>query len=376
MSELAQKNIVRSGLRWQFLAGVSVLTLASAASAPVLARGDKAAVWIELGGQLSRLSNAQEIFSPPVMGNRPDIFDPLEKFEKTPLYGFDGHGAISLHAPGSHWTFNVSAQYGRSRAQQHVVQKTSPAPFPFPLAVDGYVFPSAEKFAETNSNIGEQHALIDFKVGRDVGVGLFGHHGSSVVSAGVRFAQFSSSTNLSLKSDPDFHFKTKYVPFLKMNVASGQVFHSYRADLTAHRSFRGVGPSLSWEASAPLSESENASLTFDWSLNGALLFGRQKVEAQHQSSIFYHPASQAGLGKMAVNFVTAYPGHRTETRGVTIPNLGGSVGLSFSYPNAKLSFGYRADMFFGAMDGGLDARKTYDRAFFGPYASVSIGLGG
>jgi hypothetical protein len=123
-----------------------------------------------------------------------------------------------------------------------------------------------------------------------------------------------------------------------------------------------------------LAEGDDTSLTFDWSLNGAVLFGRQKVKVRHQSSIFYHPPSQAGLGKMAPNFVTAYPGHRTKTRSVVVPNIGGSAGLSFRYPNARLSFGYRADMFFGAMDGGIDARQTYDRAFFGPYASVSIGL--
>jgi len=378
MSELIQQTEHHTTARWKLLTGVSALVLAAhtISATPAQAEDTSPTVWIELGGQLSRLSNAQEVYSPPVMGNRPDIFDPSEKFEKTPLFGFDGRGAISLRAPGSHWTFNATAQYGRSRAQKHVVQNTSPEPYPFAFAVGGYVFPSAEKFAQTDSNIGEQHTLIDFKAGRDVGIGLFGNSGSSVFSAGVRFAQFSSNTNVSLKSDPDFHMQIKYVAALKMNVPTGQVFHSYRGDLTAHRSFRGVGPTLSWEASAPLSESEDASLTFDWSLNGALLFGRQKVKVQHQSSIFYHPASQAGLGKMAPNFVTAYPGHRTKTRSVTVPNLGGSLGLSVRYPNAKLSFGYRADMFFGAMDGGLDSRKTYDRAFFGPYASVSIGLGG
>lgn len=125
-----------------------------------------------------------------------------------------------------------------------------------------------------------------------------------------------------------------------------------------------------------MSRSEDTSVTFDWSLSGAVLFGRQKVKVQHQSSIFYHPASQAGIGKMAPNFITAYPGHRTKARTVTIPNVGGSFALSFHYPDIKMSVGYRADIFFGAMDGGIDARKTYDRAFYGPFASISIGLGG
>ncbi|HVP85004.1 MAG TPA: hypothetical protein VMS78_09800 [Rhizomicrobium sp.] len=43
---------------------------------------------------------------------------------------------------------------------------------------------------------------------------------------------------------------------------------------------------------------------------------------------------------------------------------------------AKVSLGYRADFFFGAMDGGIDTRESYNRNFYGPYASISIGLGG
>jgi len=61
---------------------------------------------------------------------------------------------------------------------------------------------------------------------------------------------------------------------------------------------------------------------------------------------------------------------------VIVPNIGGFAGLSLRFPNAKVSFGYRADAFFGAMDGGIDARKTYDRDFYGPFATISIGLGG
>jgi hypothetical protein len=34
-----------------------------------------------------------------------------------------------------------------------------------------------------------------------------------------------------------------------------------------------------------------------------------------------------------------------------VPNIDGFVGLSFHNANAKVSFGYRADFFFGAMDG-------------------------
>jgi hypothetical protein len=64
------------------------------------------------------------------------------------------------------------------------------------------------------------------------------------------------------------------------------------------------------------------------------------------------------------------------TRSVTVPNLGAFAGLSFVYTNAKISFGYRADVFFGAMDEGVDARHSKDAGFYGPFAKISVGLGG
>jgi hypothetical protein len=69
------------------------------------------------------------------------------------------------------------------------------------------------------------------------------------------------------------------------------------------------------------------------------------------------------------------PYHSTRSRNVTVPNVGGSIGLSWKLQNFKMSFGYRADFFFNAIDGGIDARKSENRAFYGPYASISVGLG-
>jgi len=41
-----------------------------------------------------------------------------------------------------------------------------------------------------------------------------------------------------------------------------------------------------------------------------------------------------------------------------------------------VSLGYRADFFFGAMDTGIDTAKRTTTGFFGPFATVSIGIGG
>ena len=59
-------------------------------------------------------------------------------------------------------------------------------------------------------------------------------------------------------------------------------------------------------------------------------------------------------------------GPHNRSRMVAVPNLGAMAGLSFRYANAKVSFGYRIDEFFGAMDGGIDARKNYNFGFPAP----------
>jgi hypothetical protein len=59
-----------------------------------------------------------------------------------------------------------------------------------------------------------------------------------------------------------------------------------------------------------------------------------------------------------------------------VPDLGGFAGLSWCVPNAKVAIGYRADFFFGAMDGGIDGAHRENVGFYGPFASISVGLGG
>ena len=51
------------------------------------------------------------------------------------------------------------------------------------------------------------------------------------------------------------------------------------------------------------------------------------------------------------------------------------MGLSFRYANAKISFGYRADFFFGAMDGGIDTARKENRGFYGPFAQSALASG-
>ena len=53
----------------------------------------------------------------------------------------------------------------------------------------------------------------------------------------------------------------------------------------------------------------------------------------------------------------------------------GLQGFRIAMPMRRSASAIAADFFFGAMDGGIDARKSKNRGFYGPYASISVGLG-
>jgi hypothetical protein len=113
---------------------------------------------------------------------------------------------------------------------------------------------------------------------------------------------------------------------------------------------------------------------FDFGLNGSILFGRQKAKVHYNVSD-ERPITPHGN----IIYMTSVYHHnydRIRSRSLVVPNIGAFAGLSFDYANAAISLGYRADFFFGAMDGGIDSRRSYDRNFHGPFATVSIGLGG
>ncbi|HEY5238955.1 MAG TPA: hypothetical protein VIJ62_11285 [Rhizomicrobium sp.] len=351
---------------------------------------DRPTLWIELGGQLSRLDDGQEAFAPvfPNSPARPSMFSPSQKFERLPLYSVDETGKLSFQPEDSDWVFSASIRYGRSTSKKSVHQQSYPKSFSTGVFFSGYThfysFPAyANKFADTTVNNKESHIILDFQVGKDVGLGMFGNNGgSSVFGFGVRYAQFSSKTNIALKSDPDWHRLYKYLSYPSAGVThqkwpSAQPYHSNAASLSATRSFHGIGPSISWSASSPfVGNAKDGELTFDWGLNAAVLFGRQKVKTHHQTTERYstqHPT--ANVSRPVTFQGPATPDH-TRVRTVVVPNVGGFAGLSFHVENFKVSAGYRADFFFGAMDGGIDAAKRENIGFYGPFATVSVGIGG
>lgn len=372
MSELINNRDNAATIRWKLLTSASALALVSSLS---VARAEDAShplIWIELGGQMENVSGQGEVFAPAFLAANPDspVFGsvtPLQA-QKPPKFDFGESAAISFQPEDSDWIFSAAIRYGRSGHKRHVHHQTI-----------GFNTPSitVADFADTVASHRETHGILDFSAGKDVGLGMFGKNSSSVVSLGVRFAQFTSNSAVDIRARPDLSFKYFTYASRRFGIP---YFHTYHATGSAERQFHGVGPSISWNGSAPFAGNpQDGELTFDWAANAGILFGKQKAHVRHQETARY--CGFCFLGHYTYTTVYQHPssghpafGHDTD-RSITVPNVGGSVGLSWRVQDFKVSLGYRADFFFGAMDTGIDAVKKSNAAFNGPYASIGIGLG-
>src|SRR6185437_13617503 len=232
---------------------------------------------------------------------------------------------------------------------------------------------SAPRFFDSKVTHNDSHFVLDFQAGKDVGLGMFGRGGSSTFGFGVRAAEFTYRRHIGLIARP-------HPEIYEVNLGLASIpqtrHHDYFGSASDNASFKGIGPSLSWDASAKIAGNEDQAITFDWGLNGALLFGRQKAKgSHHETENYYRRKYYATVPPYGVQQIYAHPPlNHDRARSVIVPNLGGFAGISYRDQNAKVSFGYRADMFFGAMDVGIDARHTADRDFHGPFAKISMGL--
>lgn len=406
-------NMGRVNIRWQLLATVSALALTASAYTASEAFAadndtDRPLIWVELGGQLSRLSDAVEPLAPSFMADvtRPKLLSALD-VQQQPSNALDPEGKISFQPDGSDWIFSASVRFGRSQAIEHRHTQSKNAPIKELISIPTFgigpetlsKYPGRYvRFADGQSQQSERHLVLDFQAGKDVGLGMFGSTGSAVLSAGLRFAQFNSKSNVSLDVVPDLQYPTHlggpgFAGLIGLIYYVPPSFHEFSARITSERSFKGLGPALAWNASMPFAgNAESGELTFDWGVNAALLFGRQKASGQGQTTARTHQAhkwNNFDVPKYKGAFVGYFfggsrypaavphiaPNDFSRERSVAVPDLGGSVGMSFRYADAKVSFGYKADLFFNAIDGGIATRKTENRGFFGPYASISIGLG-
>jgi len=382
MSELVNTTTASHNIRWQLLTSVAACTLLAAITVipASAAEEDRPTVWIELGGQLQRLQNSQEPFRPAFLNVQPrpnyEVISP-DVPQRLPRYAISGEAKISLMPHGTDWALSAAVRYGRSNGEKMLHQQTQTKQM---MKTTFWANPKSAyrtftRWGHEKVSHKQSYLIADFMAGRDVGLGTQSTVNSQI-NFGVRFAQFSSRSKVHHSALPDPHITVIPTGLGFHKYKSIGFHHSYFASLNSERSFRGVGPSLSWDASARLSGNDDGQeITFDWGVNGALLFGRQKVGGSFETTKRLFDGVVYALARPpTVTTRNEVPLDRSHSR--IVPNLGGFAGVSFKYPNAKVSLGYRADFFFGAMDGGLAKRTSENTSFHGPFAKVSIGLGG
>ncbi len=382
MSELIKTQQESENFHRKLLATASAFVLTAYVASAEVARAedsDRPTVWIELGGQMELMQGLADPITAPFMTALSPTPAPYHdniflNGQKPSRHAFGLEGKLSFQPEDTDLIFSAGIRYGRSHSKRHIHNQTQVPPYHLTLGSSHATFTKyAAPFADVKSDNHESHAVLDFSAGKDVGLGLFGRDSSSTLNVGVRFAQFSSRSTLDVHARPELvPFPFSFLPSFPMYFTWDQ----YALAGQAERSFRGVGPSLSWMGSAGLlGNHDDGEVSLDWSVNAAVLFGRQKATTSHHT-MQRHEYGAAYTPQYPVIYQTGTGVVRSRSRSVAVPNLGGSIGFSVKYPNAKVSFGYRADFFFGAMDTGIDVRHTKDVGFTGPFATISVGLGG
>jgi iron complex outermembrane receptor protein len=388
MSEVMSAWNSKRNFRWQLLTTVSAMALFAAAYGSEECKAadqdaDHPTVWIELGGQIEHINGQGDAFAPGFLAANPGspVLQPTSPLQaqRPGLFSFAEEGKISIQPENSNWIFSFGVNYGRSSNFKHVdhqTNKTSYRVYKYGVPVGSQNPNTVADFADTHVRHRESHAILDFSVGKDVGLGMFGRDGSSALSLGMRFAQFASQATFDVRARPDLRIEILPLPTFHATLHL-PYFHTYHATGQASRSFHGIGPSLSWNGSTPfVGDPQRGEVTFDWGANAALLFGRQKARVGHQETAHYESPLAAFRNTNLYPLVYQHSGGHNVDRFVIVPNAGGFAGASYRVENFKVSLGYRADFFFGAVDGGVDARKSSTLGFYGPFASVSVGIGG
>jgi hypothetical protein len=329
------------GMRWQLLAGASALALMANMAAISTANADEDNhFYFEVGGSYgAQAGGSTSWFLPFAAPGAPTGDDEEDETNSARTHSPFGPNGVTLPiGPGESWDFesalkvqpaesdlifSLGIKFGRNARRDAFASFTQTTPYSYTKQKVGLASHS------------ESHINIDFQVGKDFGLGMFGRDGTSVFSAGLRYAHFTARTNTG------FYTSTKYF------AGSGSTL--------AKRSFVGVGPMISWEASTPLSETDDGGFSLDWTVNAAVLFGRQKASG----ILLYDDGYALGTSR---------------DRNVTVPELGGSVGFSYRPADSglRIAFGYRVDAAFGALDAGLFRNWQVDRVQHGPFLKVGI----
>ena len=250
-----------------------------------------------------------EFFRPQVTGRHRSTF---WAWDSRPASAFNGTMALGYRPAGSPWSIDLKYNRERSKTTRHNESSSTGRPYR-----------AYEASRET-------HDVLDFEVGRDVGLGQrLSKTAKARVKLGIRFARFSATSR----------FTGHYTSY-------GVWLTPYDFDRKSR--FRGVGPSFGLEASFKLGN--NWSLGIDGS--AAALYGQQVYKTNFWG--------------------------KTSTRKKTLAfNFTGSVGVSYKLPDSPVIFtaGYKADSWLNAIraEKSPGQEAAINRLYHGPFLRVTIG---
>jgi outer membrane receptor protein involved in Fe transport len=336
---------------------------------------------VELSGQVQRHDAPYASVAPAIMDAFSQTLDPDASQHRDLDWGDGRELRLTYRPSAGPWTVTAALRYGRSNSgitRAHASEPAGPPrcglPFPTPLCdpTSPYYYSrllrTGTDWLDSSAQEREEHNLIDFAVGRDFGIGG-STRGSSIVSVGLRYAQFESVSTVEMYGVPDMVLEEGWA----LNNAT---FHQYGADVAADRQFEGLGPTLSWAAGRViLGSDQTGHLGVDGSVTTGVLFGKQKTamngvaEAGYFDGRYYFatyllPMSDVPLGVAPRN------------KSVTVPMLDLSLGLSYDVGRVKVGAGYRWERYFDVLDVGNDEHQDADRTIDGPYFKIAVGFGG
>ena len=330
----------RARLFWQ----VSALALIA-----VGAGGRKAEAATATDGTITLDLQGQWAFASDGVNDGPASQDSNFRDAISPVGGYNLSGEITYQPASSPWSFGVGVRYGRvsgHHAKNHAFATTAVQHTPGGYGLTHY---TAQNLAISES--AQEHYTIDFEVGRDFGVGMFGP-GTSTLGAGVRYAHFNSTVTGSFRTN------TKYtVRSPGGSIYPGYTHSKFKAGrFTQRRATDAVGPRLFVKTVSPITP--NSAFSIGAGAGVAFLFGRQTVH----STLHMTSGTYANPSKLT----------RTNSRGT--PNVDGYLQLNWSPAHSGFSVGvgYKVDAYFTVMDGGFGGKKEIDNLEHGPYLDISV----
>jgi hypothetical protein len=265
-----------------------------------------------------------------------------------PGSGYDIAGTITYQQPGSPWSFGVGVRYGRMNGRSGNSHFASSSTF-----TSYYGGKYSRTHAQTTHEklAASSHYVIDFEVGRDVGVGLFGR-GVTTIGAGVRYAHFDSTVTGSFATSQKYGDSFYH--------SSHDFQFSRNGTFVARHTTDAAGPRVFVKTVSPFPG--NTGLSLDGGVGLGLLFGRQTVKATVDTHVTFGTGSYAGVHGVS------------RSTSQTIPTVDGYLQISWTAPNSPftLGVGYRADAYFTAIDGGYAQNREIDVFEHGPYLDASV----